>query len=70
MFNLHAARGPDNFPSDPVLAVSNAVWLWDRFATSQTQGDVLKQARGYVPEAYCADDRITVTLWITNPVVT
>ncbi len=52
----------------PVLAVANAVWLWDRFATSEALADLLNSL-GYVPEAYYADDRITVTLWITNLVV-
>ena len=52
----------------PVLAVANAAWLWDRFATSQAQADLLNTL-GYVPEAYYAADRITVTLWITNLVV-
>lgn len=52
----------------PVLAVADAVWLWDRFATSEAQADLLNSL-GYVPEAYYFDDRITVTLWITNLVV-
>lgn len=52
----------------PVLAVANAVWLWDRFATSEAQANLLNSL-GYVSEVYYADDRITVTLWITNLVV-
>ncbi len=52
----------------PVLAVADAVWLWDRFATSEVQANLLNSL-GYVPEAYYFDDRITVTLWITNLVV-
>ena len=43
----------------PLMAVSNAVWLIDRFLVSQRKVRLLRELN-YVPEAYYTGDRITL----------
>ncbi len=52
----------------PVMAVTNTVWLIERFSASKGKVKVLDEL-GYVPNAYYADDRITPVLMVANIVL-
>ena len=52
----------------PVMAVTNTVWLIDRFRVSEKKVDLLKGLK-YLEEGYYASDRITLVVMVTDTVL-
>ena len=52
----------------PVLAVTNTVWLIDRFRVSENKVDLLEGLK-YLEEGYYASDRITLVVMVTDTIL-
>ena len=52
----------------PVLAVTNTVWLIDRFRVSENKVDLLEGLK-YLEEGYYDSDRITLVVMVTDTIL-
>ena len=52
----------------PVLAVTNTVWLIDRFRVSENKVALLEGLK-YLEEGYYASDRITLVVMVTDTIL-
>ena len=52
----------------PVLAVTNTLWLIDRFRVSENKVDLLEGLK-YLEEGYYTSDRITLVVMVTDTIL-